>query len=72
MFQDGPIAVVLAKPSSDPSCTVVALLQDLVFLEFPSTTLHRLAIWHEKAPRHPEYSARPFTCLDLAFGLTQN
>jgi len=54
--QDGPVAVVSAKPFSNPSCNSTALLRDSfrVFLEFPSVDLHRFALSTENVPHRPE------------------
>ena len=74
MFQDGPIAVVVAKPFSNPSCTPIALLRDSlrVFLEFLSIELHRFAFNLENVPYHLDCPIRPFTCLNQTVKLIEN
>ena len=74
MFQDGPVAVVSAKPFSNPSCRSAALLRDSlrVFLEFPSVDLHRFALSPENVPCRLVWLIRPFTCLNLPERLPEN
>ena len=74
MFQDGPVAVVSAKPFSNPSCNSTALLRDSfrVFLEFPSVDLHRFALSPENVPHRSESAIRPFTCLNYSLELVEN
>ena len=74
MFQDGPVAVVSAKPFSNPSCNSTALLRDSlrVFLEFPSVDLHRFALSTENVSYRPDWLIRPFTCLNPPIELIEN